>query len=454
MIKNRSLSLGFILCALLFSSCALLPEEEILPPPIIPRVEIALVTETVGRGDIVDYVRVTGRAASVNQYNINLNFDIPSAVLIEHNINPDNRRVEAGDVLAVFAADDLEGQIAPLKRALELVQINYSAALHTLAASQAYYANLQRRTELRRAEILNDALTDSLQRERDINRLRTRINDAVRRYESDRVLFELGVVSQDEISALERAVQDLENELAFLESIPDTGALTTDIQLNQLEQNLRAARAAANNNAAALREALNLRTAEENLKNLEERIESFILRAPTGGIITYFAELFVGDTYRDGERLFTIADDTTLSVTIAFAERRHLFTPGSRVELSATVLVDDERRGIEFDGTVISLSTDQRRDALLDDDTIVIDVPDWPEQIELGDLVWVYLIRAQVYDVVTIPLNALNTTGDFHFVRVAENGVSRERQVEVGIRSSTMVEITHGLSPGEEIVSR
>jgi multidrug efflux pump subunit AcrA (membrane-fusion protein) len=125
MIKKWGLAFCAVLSATLFSSCALLPEEETLPPPIIPRVEIALVTETVGRGDIVDYVRAPGRASSVNQYNINLNFDIPSALLIEHSIDPDNLRVEAGDVLAVFAADDLEGQIAPLQRALELAQINY-----------------------------------------------------------------------------------------------------------------------------------------------------------------------------------------------------------------------------------------------------------------------------------------------------------------------------------------
>lgn len=433
-----------VLSAVLFSSCILLPEEEILPPPIIPRVEIALVTETVGRGDIIDYTRVSGRAAPINQYNIYLGFDIPGAVLIERHIDPDNLRVQAGDILAVFSADDLEAQMAPLLRTLEIAHINYNAAVRSLEEARANYEILQNRTE-----ILREATMETYRRE--LDRLRGIADDAERRYEDYRALFEAGAISQDRFNNIERALRNAKDEYKSFES----GMTNSEQLLNtQLEQNLRGARADARADAAVLRERVNLRTAQENVQNLQERTERFILRAPTDGIITYFTELFIGETYGYGQRLFTIADDSSLFVTVAFAQQRHLFVPGNYVELNASVSVGNERRNIEFAGTVISLSTDQRRDALLGDDTIVIYVADWPEEVKHGDLIWVYLTRARVYDVVTIPLNALNSIGDFHFVRIAQDGISRERQVEVGIRSSTMVEIVSGLTPGEEIVVR
>ncbi|MCL2565433.1 MAG: efflux RND transporter periplasmic adaptor subunit [Defluviitaleaceae bacterium] len=445
MAKKLRTILCMALSIAMFSSCALLPEEEVLPPPIIPRVEITLRTETVARGDIIDYVRVSGRAVSVNQHNIYLGFDIPSAVLIERGVDPENLRVQAGDTLAVFASDDLEAQITPLTRTLELAQINYDAAFRTLESQRIYYEEIKNRTER-----IREGRTESERIE--LDRLKTRIDDAARRYETDRILFELGIVSQDTLSNLERVLRDLEDELENLEALQARNRLTQDAQL---EQDIRIARASAENDTALRRERLNLTAAQQNLADIQERSERFVLRAPTDGLITYFAELFIGDTYRYNQRLFTIADDTSLFVSAIVPEiQRHRFAPGNHVELTASVLVGDERQTIEFEGSVISISTDQRRAALLDDDMIVIEAANWPEEVKLGDLIWIYLIRARVYDVVTIPVNALNTIGSFNFVRVAEDGISRERPVEIGIQSSTMVEIVHGLAPGEEIVVR
>jgi len=444
MMSKWKVIICFILIALLLPSCALLPEEEILPPPIIPRMEIPLVTEVVGRGDIVDYVRVSGRATPVTQHNIYLGFDIFDAILVERHVDTDNLRVQEGDILAVFAADEIETRTAPLERALELAQINYNAAVRSLEDARAHYETLQSRTEIVRTTTLEGYA-------RDIARLQASILEAERMYGTYRALFDAGATNLEALNARERTLRELRAEIERVEA----SKISSELLLNsQHEQSLRSARADARDDAAVLRERVNLRAAEDNVRELRERTENFVLRAPVDGLITYFTELFIGDTYRYNQRLFTIADDSQLFVTIAFADQRHLFAPGNEVELLSFVSGGEDRRDIEFYGTVISLSTDQRRDALLDDNTVVISVSDWPEEVAHGDLVWVYLNRASVYDVVVIPLSALSSINDFHFVRVAENGISRERQVEVGIRSATMVEIVRGLSPGEEIVVR
>lgn len=445
MVRTFSLAICVVMSAVFFSACVLLPEEEILPPPIIPRVEIALRTETVERGDITSYERASGRAVPVRQYNVYFDFDVPNAVLLEHNIDRDNLRVRAGDVLAVFAVDDLETQVLPLRRALELARINYDAAVRSLEAARRYYADLQSQHERLRETTIET-------QQRDLNRLRTRLDDARGRYESDRALYELGIMSQDTFNASERALRDLIAEIDSFEASIARSEQQSDIQL---EQSLRTARANAQNDDAVRRERIHLEAAENNLRELQERFERFVVLAPADGLITYFRELHVGDTYTANQRLLTISDDSALFVTTGLPEyRRRDFVPGARVELYSSIRVGEGRQSFDFEGIVISMSTDQRRDALLDDDTIVIDVTDWPEEVGAGTLVQINLIQESRYDVVVIPLSSLNTIGNFHFVRIAEGGVSRERQVEVGLRSTTMVEILHGLEPGEEIVVR
>ena len=63
------------------------------------------------------------------------------------------------------------------------------------------------------------------------------------------------------------------------------------------------------------------------------------------------------------------------------------------------------------------------------------------------------LIREQAFDVVRIPLRALNIVGDRTFVFVIdEYGVRTLRDVELGVRGNTTIEVLSGLYEGEVII--
>jgi multidrug efflux pump subunit AcrA (membrane-fusion protein) len=86
---------------------------------------------------------------------------------------------------------------------------------------------------------------------------------------------------------------------------------------------------------------------------------------------------------------------------------------------------------------------------------VVIEAYEWPEHADLLTRnLEVLVARASSHDVVVVPLNAVYMTGSYNYVRVIEGGVSRERPVELGIKTETEVEIINGLAPGEEIVIR
>ena len=452
---------GLFTCAALLmtllASCTLFPEEEFLPPPIIPRVEVAHNTMIVELRDIVDLVRFRGTVAPVRQYNLYL--DAPSAVLIEHSISPDiraqaddilrhNLRVQEGDILAVFANEDIEAQIAPLQRAIELAQINYSAAARAFQDAVAHYSELRSRADRDRQNI-EDTYAAAIAR----YQLDGTHADALRQAQ---VRYQFGDISS---SALRQAEVDYDNAVSRSEQDLRQAEIDYRNAIWQLDQNLRTARANAGNDTAVRRERLNLTIAQENLQELQDRIENFVIRSPIDGVITFFDELIIGSTYRSDQRLFTISDDSSLFITVALSDMQiitgHPLLPGTDVQLTTMVNIGGEGRSIAFEGTVISASIDLLRAASLSEDTVVIEVHDWPEYIGLGTpSVTVSVLQDGRYNVVVIPISALHETGSYTFVRIVENGVSRERPVEIGLTTSTDVEIISGLEPGDEIVVR
>ena len=486
-----------MLVLILLASCGLFPEEAAAPPPIIPRVEVAHRTIIVGRGDIVDYERFVGSVMPVRQQNVYL--DVPSAVLIEHSIDPEvilevrrgsrdigqfGIRVWAGDVLAVFANEDIEEGIEDLQRAVDMAYINYNAAVRAWANANSHYAQLLARAD-RERENARDIL--------DVARAGARLavdtanahyadvaertdwerQNAAEVLELARVRHQLGLdpanVFRTAESAYENTMRLLEANLrAARDSVESArrqyelsirqAEMTYDNTIWNLEQNLRTARASADNDDAIRRERVNLAAARENLGDLADRIDSFTMRAPVDGVITFFQNLYLGTTYTDAAPMFTISDVSAFFVTMnlpaAMVTLGHPFTPGTPVMLSASAVVDGEREAVEFSGNVISITVDQRREAQLHQDTVIIDVPDWPELVGLGTMVTVRMMQAAAHDVVLVPLSALNQTGNYTFVRVVENGVARERPVELGITTRMEAEIISGLEAGEEIIVR
>ncbi len=86
---------------------------------------------------------------------------------------------------------------------------------------------------------------------------------------------------------------------------------------------------------------------------------------------------------------------------------------------------------------------------------IIVDLVDPPqERTELADgfRVEARIVIAEAEDVLKIPTNALFRVGDKWAVFRAENGVARERQVEVGLQNGLEAEIREGLAPGDQVI--
>lgn len=75
-----------------------------------------------------------------------------------------------------------------------------------------------------------------------------------------------------------------------------------------------------------------------------------------------------------------------------------------------------------------------------------------PEGLRQGQSASVSITVAQADDVLVIPSAAMQTLGDAHTVNVEVNGQSVRRNIEIGVRSESVVQVTSGLAEGDQVV--
>jgi macrolide-specific efflux system membrane fusion protein len=84
--------------------------------------------------------------------------------------------------------------------------------------------------------------------------------------------------------------------------------------------------------------------------------------------------------------------------------------------------------------------------------TLYATVDKLPEGVEIGSSANVSIVLVEHKNAVLIPKSGLRSYLGRTFVRVLEGKALREVDVEVGIQSSTEVEILRGLKEGQTIV--
>src|SRR5699024_11878434 len=84
--------------------------------------------------------------------------------------------------------------------------------------------------------------------------------------------------------------------------------------------------------------------------------------------------------------------------------------------------------------------------------SLLIGSDELSEEVSVVDIAEIEIITAKKEDALIIPNNRLRTTGVRDFVQVAIDNTKREIDIEVGIVSSTEVEVTKGLEEGDSII--
>jgi membrane fusion protein (multidrug efflux system) len=173
------------------------------------------------------------------------------------------------------------------------------------------------------------------------------------------------------------------------------------------------------------------------------------LHAPIAGIVTKMSAT-LGATADPSQPLVEISDPTALDVlmNVTPTEAARVRT-SAKVALSAGQSASGEPLGVgvvaDISGTVDSASRSV---------AVRVRAPTTRRPLRIGETVFGAITVAVHPSAIVIPNDALVADGDAYKVFVVDaSNVAHEREVKVGAKSSTGVEIVDGLKAGERIVT-
>jgi len=195
------------------------------------------------------------------------------------------------------------------------------------------------------------------------------------------------------------------------------------------------------------RAAIDVELAELNLEKLNKQKKQSQLISDMNGVVIYIDNrLGPGDIVNAFQNLIRVADP------------RELYLEYSGSSISSFAMgaeVDITYKNKQYKGVVVSIPTSVPMDA--DEslkNNVYIKVSDLPEDVEMGDNAQITLILAESRNTIIVPRQAVKYFMSRRFVNVLEDGLSNERDIEIGIETETEVEILSGVEEGEEIILR
>ena len=187
--------------------------------------------------------------------------------------------------------------------------------------------------------------------------------------------------------------------------------------------------------------------ATSELAEAKEALAGVRIKAPADGTVMSVAGT-VGSRYASGT-FITLGDLDDLQVQAMFTESDIRFL---KVGQAATVTLST-RPGQEYPGTVAHIDPTATTSNRLVRYGVTIVLNSRPARLLLGQSATVRVTTGQAADALYLPSQAVRAQGDgTAVVTVADGGTHSPRTVKVGVRGDSYVEITGGLSEGDQVV--
>jgi multidrug efflux pump subunit AcrA (membrane-fusion protein) len=271
-------------------------------------------------------------------------------------------------------------------------------------------------------------------------------------------VFELYTVTRKDISRLVQATGTLissEEQTVFFEN---HGVRLDDI-LVEPGDNVASGDLLASGESGRLEEQIKLHTIDVEileidlrflneanivLDSLKEQLNQMRLTSPVEGIVTYVADFRQGDTVDPFHPVVTVANPLELQIRY-----QGVSVMPVRTGMNAKVTY----RGEEYQGEVVMAPDSPRLgQETINRDEIRIMVKNLPKDAQMGNSIDIEIIIQHKEDALVIPRRALQRFMGETTVLVMDNGAKRELNVEVGIETSTEVEIISGLYEGQSVI--
>lgn len=242
-------------------------------------------------------------------------------------------------------------------------------------------------------------------------------------------------------------------------AVLDTGGLAYDaeqarIDVQKAEIRLEQLRAQGGVSSYDIKIAeLDLQGGRNRLNQLNNEIAEAQITSPINGIITFVAEIDQGEVVPAYESIFQVAEvaDLQLQYTASNAVDLALVEVGMDVSLE----IEGEKAKGEVVQTPKTVPSDMaQKDPDFYGRTMMVSLKEMPKDMKVGDLVDFEVVIETKKDTLIIPKNALRSITGRNYVQLMDDNTKREVDIEVGITSSSEVEVLQGLEEGDQVIIR
>lgn len=183
---------------------------------------------------------------------------------------------------------------------------------------------------------------------------------------------------------------------------------------------------------------------EEKLMRLYEKNGANVITAPEDGVITYLAELKVGDDVTVNSYPAALADNTTCLVQCEYV------TEAAIEELEQVYAIKDGKK-YNLIYHPYKEGEFERKNAKGEGVYTFFEVENADESISFGEDIKVVMVKESRENILILPANCIRRDGDSCFVYRYEDGKRVSVPVEIGISDELNTEILSGVKEGDRI---
>ncbi|NIM92588.1 MAG: efflux RND transporter periplasmic adaptor subunit [Anaerolineales bacterium] len=427
-------------------------------PEVPPSIPVSL-------GDVIQSVNAPGRLVSSKEILLG---SIPGGPLIDIYVQPGDA-VEAGQLLAVVGNEqDLRAALGDAEAALsnsrkEIQELIENAPIVT---AEAQLKLAQAHEQLQKAETKNWVMQEGHRASSEtmaaaeaalviaqngLRRAQNDYNSLARRAEDDVLRAHAQIKLTEAKKKVDQALATLNWYRGYptnlQQSILDAEVAIAEAKLAIAEAEWERVKDGVDPDALELAEA-NVRQSEARLAKAEAELNGMEVRAPFSGVILE-VNANIGDSISANSGFIKLSDLSSLDVMVSVIEEDlPLVEVGQAVDLYF-----DARPDIEGVGHVERI-VPQR---LIGDRplyAVYISIDDIPDGLYPGMTVDASIITARAENVLRLPKSLVHTQSDgTAVVEVWQMGTKQARNLTVGLRGDTYVEIHAGLVEGDQVIA-
>lgn len=317
--------------------------------------------------------------------------------------------VEAGDILVRMDGQQLSRQMMELEAQKSALMAQYKEVMEPVDGREIQKLELQITTQERR------------------------VQEAERKRDNHKTLYEAGAISYEDYHATVTALEVEEKQLDAL--LLDLEVLKKPVSENVISQY-----------------EAQLRQLDIQMEDLRSKEQDMVITSPIKGTVM-IKEVEVGQYLQPGLHIMEIGDKDTLYVEsdVLVGDIGNVKIGGS-VEISHKDLDIEGMKGRvrkihpQAFSKVSDLGIEQKRVK------VEIDLEDTNEEIRPGYNLDLKIIIQRKEDALLIPESAVFQIKGKDHVFVNENNIARLREIKKGIESKREVEVIAGLEEGEEVI--